>query len=131
MTGPIAYARAALKKDLERIQSLPVHVNIPELINPPCLFITEGTPLLETNSVHFGGLTVTLTVTAVIAPTTNALAISRMDEAVDALITGLMDEWPLIEVDTYTTVTAADNQKYLAAKFDVSQPLQYLKDEEE
>lgn len=129
MTGPIAYTRAALKKDLERLQDLPVLENIPELISPPCIFITEGTPLLETNSEHFGGLSVTLTVTAVIAPTTNALAIERMDDVVDTLVTGLMGDWPVIEVDTYTSVTTADNQRYLAAKFDVTTPLHYEKDQ--
>lgn len=128
MSGPIAYTRAALKEDLEKIQDPPVLENIPEIINPPCIFITEGSPLLETHSEQFGGITVTLTVTAVIAPTTNALAISRMDEAVDNLVTGLMDEWPAITVDTYTSVHTADSQRYLAAKFDITTPLRYEKD---
>lgn len=130
MSSIVAQVRKDLKKTLERIQPYPVEENIPEIINPPRLYIREGAPLVTMNTDQFGGLAVRFSVIAVIAPTTNALAVQRLDELVDRLLIGLMDECPHIEVNEYAAVNSADGQKYLSAKIDITTHLQYVKDDE-
>ena len=53
MTGPIAYARADLTEAIRA--ALPVDVTVyaamPERLNPPCVVVVEGTPLLEGDDV--------------------------------------------------------------------------------
>lgn len=114
-TGPIAYARADLATALSQATSLPVHASVPERLDPPCVVITEGTPLLEpaTDQGH-RAVTVRLVANIVEAPTDAALALARLDQHVDQTVTGLWNEY-MATVDAYATVTGADGQRYLAA----------------
>ncbi|MDY3665469.1 hypothetical protein [Schaalia hyovaginalis] len=120
--GPIAYARADLAAALEKAQALPVHVTMPERLEPPCIVITEGTPLLEQGD-SFGSVTVRLDANIVAAPVAdNDLAIARLDAAVDEIAAALLHDWT-IQVDAYQGVTTADSQRYIAARLTVSTTL--------
>lgn len=114
-TGPIAAARADLADILTRITSIPVVTSIPERLAPPCVVITEGTPLCSLDETAHGAVTVRLSITVAVAPTTNALAVARLDEAVDTIVVGLVRAGLPAAVDAYSSVTSADSQAYLAA----------------
>lgn len=114
--GPIAQARADLAAALARITPLPVVSNVPERLAPPCVVITEAAPLLASDDTTVGAVEVRLALTVVVAPTTNALAVARLDEAVDTIVVGLVRDWGPVSVDAYTSVTSADSQAYLAAQ---------------
>lgn len=114
-SGPIAAARADLAAILATITSIPVVTTIPERLAPPCAVITEATPLLASDETSYGSITVRLGITVAVAPTTNALAVARLDEAVDTIVVGLVRAGLSAAVDAYSSVTSADSQAYLAA----------------
>lgn len=114
-SGPIAAARADLADVLTRITSIPVLTSIPERLAPPCVVVTEGTPLVASDETAHGAVTVRLSITVAVAPTTNALAVARLDAAVDAIVVGMVREGMFAAVDAYQTITGADGQAYLAA----------------
>lgn len=114
-SGPIAAARADLADVLTRITSIPVLTSIPERLAPPCVVVTEGTPLVAPDETAHGAVTVRLSITVAVAPTTNALAVARLDSAVDAIVVGMVREGMFAAVDAYQTIKGADGQAYLAA----------------
>lgn len=114
-SGPIAAARADLADVLTRITSIPVLTSIPERLAPPCVVVTEGTPLATPDENAHGAVTVRLSITVAVAPTTNALAVARLDSAVDAIVVGMVREGMFAAVDAYQTIKGADGQAYLAA----------------
>lgn len=115
MTGPIAYARADLAEAVSAVTDLPVLAHVPERLAPPCVVITEGTPLLTLDETATGAVTVALDLNVIAAPIAdNAQLIARMDEAVDRIVTGLWPEYAPT-VDAYATITGPDTQPYLAA----------------
>lgn len=114
-TGPIVAARADLADLLTRITSMPVVTSIPERLAPPCVVITEGTPLCSPADDAHGAVTVRLSITVAVAPTTNALSIARLDEAVDTIVVGMVREGLPAAVDAYQSIKGADGQAYLAA----------------
>lgn len=114
-SGPIASARADLTAILQAATDLPVVANVPERLQPPCVVITESTPLLTTDETTYGAVTVRLNLTVAVAPTTNALAVARLDAAVDEIVVALVRSGTFAAVDAYTGITSADGQTYLAA----------------
>nr|DAO28224.1 MAG TPA: hypothetical protein [Caudoviricetes sp.] len=114
-SGPIAAARADLADVLTRITSIPVLTSIPERLAPPCVVVTEGTPLVASDETAHGAVTVRLSITVAVAPTTNALSVARLDSAVDAIVVGMVREGMFAAVDAYQTIKGADGQAYLAA----------------
>lgn len=114
-TGPIAAARADLADILTRITSIPVLTSIPERLAPPCVVVTEGTPLVASDETAHGAVTVRLSITVAVAPTTNALSVARLDSAVDSIVVGMVREGMFAAVDAYQTIKGADGQAYLAA----------------
>jgi len=114
-SGPIAAARADLADVLTRITSIPVLTSIPERLAPPCVVVTEGTPLVAADETAHGAVTVRLSITVAVAPTTNALAVARLDSAVDSIVVGMVREGMFADVDAYQTIKGADGQAYLAA----------------
>ena len=114
-SGPIAAARADLADILTRITSLPVLTSIPARLAPPCVVVTEGTPLVAPDENAHGAVTVRLSITVAVAPTTNALSVARLDSAVDAIVVGMVREGMFAAVDAYQTIKGADGQAYLAA----------------
>lgn len=118
-TGPIAYARADLAAALRQATDLPVLTSVPERLDPPCVVITEGTPVLEADETGPRGVTVHLTATVVEAPTDAALALERLDAHVDQITTTAWGHVPLT-VTSYSTVTSADSQHYLAAAIETT-----------
>ncbi|PEY46554.1 hypothetical protein CN359_30900 [Bacillus thuringiensis] len=114
-SGPIASARADLTAILQAATDLPVVANVPERLQPPCVVITEATPLLTTDETTYGAVTVRLNLTVAVAPTTNALAVARLDAAVDEIVVALVRSGTFAAVDAYTGITSADGQTYLAA----------------
>ena len=114
-SGPIAAARADLADILTRITSIPVLTSIPERLAPPCVVVTEGTPLVASDETAHGAVTVRLSITVAVAPTTNALAVARLDSAVDSIVVGMVREGMFADVDAYQTIKGADGQAYLAA----------------
>lgn len=114
-SGPIAAARADLADILTRITSIPVLTSIPERLAPPCVVVTEGTPLVAADENAHGSVTVRLSITVAVAPTTNALSVARLDSAVDAIVVGMVREGMFAAVDAYQTIKGADGQAYLAA----------------
>lgn len=114
-SGPIAAARADLAELLTRITSIPVVTSIPERLAPPCVVITEGTPLCSSDENAHGSVTVRLSITVAVAPTTNALSIARLDAAVDTIVVGMVREGMFAAVDAYQSIKGADGQAYLAA----------------
>lgn len=119
-SGPIAAARADLAELLTRITSIPVVTSIPERLAPPCVVITEGTPLVAADEAAHGSVTVRLSITVAVAPTTNALSIARLDAAVDTIVVGMVREGTFAAVDAYQTINGADGQAYLAATITTS-----------
>lgn len=119
-SGPIAAARADLADVLTRITSIPVLTSIPERLAPPCVVVTEGTPLCAADETAHGAVTVRLSITVAVAPTTNALAVARLDSAVDAIVVGMVREGMIAAVDAYQTIKGADGQAYLAAPITTS-----------
>ena len=122
-SGPIAAARADLADLLTRITSIPVVTSIPERLAPPCVVITEGTPLCSQADDAHGAVTVRLSITVAVAPTTNALSIARLDAAVDTIVVGMVREGMVAAVDAYQTINGADGQAYLGAT--ITTPLTY------
>jgi len=114
-SGPIAAARADLTAILQAATDIPVVANVPERLQPPCVVITEATPLLTTDETTYGAVTVRLNLTVAVAPTTNALAVARLDAAVDEIVVALVRSGTFAAVDAYTGITSADGQTYLAA----------------
>lgn len=114
-SGPIAAARADLADILTRITSIPVLTSIPERLAPPCVVVTEGTPLCAADETAHGAVTVRLSITVAVAPTTNALSVARLDSAVDTIVVGMVREGMVAAVDAYQTIKGADGQAYLAA----------------
>lgn len=114
-SGPIASARADLAAILREATDLPVVTNVPERLAPPCVVITEGTPLVAADENAHGAVTVRLSITVAVAPTTNALSITRLDEAVDTIVVGMVREGMFAAVDAYQSIKGADGQAYLAA----------------
>lgn len=114
-SGPIAAARADLADVLTRITSIPVLTSIPERLAPPCVVVTEGTPLVAADENAHGSVTVRLSITVAVAPTTNALSVARLDSAVDTIVVGMVREGMFAAVDAYQTIKGADGQAYLAA----------------
>lgn len=119
-SGPIAAARADLADVLTRITSIPVLTSIPERLAPPCVVITEGTPLCNADENAHGAVTVRLSITVAVAPTTNALSVARLDSAVDSIVVGMVREGMFAAVDAYQTIKGADGQAYLAAPITTS-----------
>lgn len=119
-SGPIAAARADIADVLTRITSIPVLTSIPERLAPPCVVVTEGTPLCAADETAHGAVTVRLSITVAVAPTTNALAVARLDSAVDAIVVGMVREGMFAAVDAYQTIKGADGQAYLAAPITTS-----------
>lgn len=113
-TGPIAAARAAVLDDLRDASSLPVLAGIPERLEPPCIVITEGSPLIEPDDTTHAQAVVRFTANVIEAPTDNDLALARLDDHTDEVIQALWRDW-MPTVEAYTTVTSADSQAYLAA----------------
>lgn len=114
-SGPIAAARADLAELLTRITAIPVMTSIPERLAPPCVVVTEGTPLVAADENAHGSVTVRLSITVAVAPTTNALSVARLDSAVDTIVVGMVREGMFAAVDAYQTIKGADGQAYLAA----------------
>ena len=114
-SGPIAAARADLAELLTRITAIPVLTSIPERLAPPCVVVTEGTPLVAADENAHGSVTVRLSITVAVAPTTNALSVARLDSAVDTIVVGMVREGMFAAVDAYQTIKGADGQAYLAA----------------
>lgn len=114
-TGPIAAARADLAAILRETTDLPVVTNVPERLAPPCVVITEGTPLCSADETAHGAVTVRLSITVAAQPTTNALSIARLDEAVDTIVIGMVRVGMFAAVDAYQSIKGADGQAYLAA----------------
>nr|WP_300339921.1 hypothetical protein [Actinomyces sp.] len=114
MSGPIATARALAAAALQEATDLPVIASVPERLEPPCVVITEGTPLAEPSDTLMGGVVVRLTANVIEAPTDGPLALERLDEHTDQVIEGLWAQW-VPTVETYTTVTSTDQQRYLAS----------------
>lgn len=119
-SGPIAAARADLAELLTRITAIPVLTSIPERLAPPCVVVTEGTPLVAADENAHGSVTVRLSITVAVAPTTNALSVARLDSAVDAIVIGMVREGMFAAVDAYQTIKGADGQAYLAAPITTS-----------
>lgn len=114
-SGPIASARADLDALLREATDLPVVTNVPERLAPPCIVITEASPLLTTDDTTYGDVSVKLNLTVAVAPTTNALAIERLDEAVDTIAVALIKAGTFVAIEAYTSIKSADGQAYLAA----------------
>lgn len=114
-SGPIASARADLAAILREATDLPVVTNVPERLAPPCIVITEASPLLTTDETTYGAVSVKLSLTIAVAPTTNALAIERLDEAVDTITVALIKAGTFVAIEAYTSIKSADGQAYLAA----------------
>lgn len=114
-SGPIASARADLDALLREATDLPVVTNVPERLAPPCIVITEASPLLTTDDTTYGAVSVKLNLTVAVAPTTNALAIKRLDEAVDTIAVALIKAGTFVAIEAYTSIKSADGQAYLAA----------------
>lgn len=112
--GPIAFARADVAAALAAASSLPVHTGVPERLEPPCIVLTEGTPLLEPSDRTIGAVTVRLVANVIEAPADADLVLNRLDEHVDEIVSGLSAEY-MPTVDPYSGVTSADSQRYLAA----------------
>lgn len=119
-SGPIAAARADLADILTRITSIPVLTSIPERLAPPCVVVTEGTPLVAADENAHGAVTVRLSITVAVAPTTNALSVARLDAAVDIIVVGMVREGMFAAVDAYQTIKGADGQAYLATTITTS-----------
>lgn len=113
--GPIASARADLTAILQVATDLPVIANVPERLQPPCVVITEAAQMVTTDDATYGAVTVRLNLTVAVAPTTNALAVDRLDAAVDEIVIALVRSGTFAAVDAYTGITSADGQTYLAA----------------
>ena len=115
MTGPIAYARADLTEAIRA--ALPVDVTVyaamPERLNPPCVVVVEGTPLLEGDDTPRGAA-VTFEAVIVEAPSTAEHSLDRLDQHTDALLLGLWAEWEP-KVTQYGHVTGPDSQPYLSS----------------
>lgn len=114
-SGPIASARADLAAILREATDLPVVTNVPERLAPPCVVITEASPLLTTDDTTYNAVTVRMSLTVAVAPTTNALAIERLDEAVDTIAVALIRAGTVAAIEAYTSIKSADGQSYLAA----------------
>lgn len=113
--GPIAWARAEFADLLRAATTMPVLTHVPERLEPPCVVITEGSPLAEPATTH-SALTIRLAATVIAAPVAdNALTVTRLDTAVDDILTHLTSAGVTVSVDPYTTVTGPDTQPYLAA----------------
>lgn len=115
MSGPIAYARADLTRTLASVVDIPVIHHMPERLNPPCVIISEGTPLLTTSTDAFGHVIVNLEAAIIGAPTTNELTINRLDALVDEIVTSMSADY-IIQVGAYQGITTADGQHYLTAR---------------
>ncbi|WP_165215278.1 hypothetical protein [Schaalia sp. ZJ1691] len=114
MTGPIAFFRAEVKKALDEVAGIPVYANMPERLDPPCIILTEGTPLLAPSEDRFGHVLVTLEAVAIGAPTTNDLTIERLDALVDQIVTATYRDY-ITSVNPYQGITTADGGRYLSA----------------
>ena len=118
-SGPIAAARADLADILTRITSIPVLTSIPERLAPPCVVVTEGTPLVAFDETRT-------------EPSRTALdhGSGRTDYqcpgrrppglAVDSIVVGMVREGMFAAVDAYQTIKGADGQAYLAAPITTS-----------
>lgn len=71
--------------------------------------------MVTTDDATYGAVTVRLNLTVTVAPTTNALAVERLDTAVDEIVIALVRSGTPAAVDAYTGITSADGQTYLAA----------------
>lgn len=115
MTGPIAFLRKEIVKDLTRLTDLPVFSALPETLEPPCILINEGSTLLtpaeETYGTYKGQFDL-----LVIAPAIadNAQALAKLDTQVDGVVMGLAPEY-LLTVRGYQTFQFANAQPYLGA----------------
>ena len=95
--GPIASARADLAAILREATDIPV--------------VTS----LTTDDTTYNAVTVRMSLTVAVAPTTNALAIERLDEAVDTIAVALIKAGTAAAIDAYTSIKSAEGQAYLAA----------------
>lgn len=122
--GPVTTARATLADDIraalttQDTQDVHVHTTMPDRVKPPCVILTEGTPLATTDQT-FGALTLTFEAAVIAAPTTAAAAVERLDALTDALIQGLWADYQPT-VTAYTTLTGPDTQPYLTARIDLT-----------
>ena len=121
MTGVSTTARSEAAALLRAAAGeVPVIANVPERLNPPCIVLTEGAPLAE-HSDTFASMSVNFTVNVVAAPVaSNSAVIERLDALVDKLILHLVREGITFSVDSYSTVSSADSQAYLACPIHIS-----------
>ena len=126
--GPIAWARQDLARTLAGVTTLPVLTSPPERLEPPCVVITEGSPLLAPDETTHGAVTVALDAVVIMAPSDAPLALARLDEHTDTIATSLLQAGTLPTVEAYTTITSADGQPYLSAAIHTTHHLTIDKD---
>lgn len=120
--GPITKTRRELSDMIRKYEDyFTVYDGIPGALHPPCMTITEGSPLLEADSQSYTTGRVRFDITLIAPPTDNEYAISRLDAAVDRVLSYLW-QYFMVTVDAYQSVTTADSQSYLACVMHVSAP---------
>lgn len=120
--GPITKTRRDLSDLIRKYEDyFTVYDGIPGALHPPCMTITEGSPLLEADSQSYTTGRVKFDITLIAPPTDNEYAISRLDAAVDRVLSYLW-QYFTVTVDAYQSVTTADSQSYLACIMHVSAP---------
>lgn len=120
--GPITKTRRELSDMIRKYEDyFTVYDGIPGSLHPPCMTITEGSPLLEADSQSYTTGRVRFDITLIAPPTDNEYAISRLDAAVDRVL-GYLWQYFTVTVDAYQSVTTADSQSYLACVMHVSAP---------
>lgn len=120
--GPITKTRRDLSDLIRKYEDyFAVYDGIPGSLHPPCMTITEGSPLLEADSQSYTTGRVKFDITLIAPPTDNEYAISRLDAAVDRVLSYLW-QYFTVTVDAYQSVTTADSQSYLACVMHVSAP---------
>lgn len=120
--GPITKTRRELSDMIRKYEDyFTVYDGIPGALHPPCMTITEGSPLLEADIESYTTARVRFDITLIAPPTDNEYAISRLDAAVDRVLSYLW-QYFTVTVDAYQSVTTADSQSYLACVMHVSAP---------
>lgn len=120
--GPITKTRRDLSDLIRKYEDyFTVYDGIPGSLHPPCITITEGSPLLEADEKSYTTGRVHFDITLIAPPTDNEFAISRLDAAVDRVLSYLW-QYFMVTVDAYQSVTTADSQSYLACVMHVSAP---------
>lgn len=126
MSGLIATARAELADALtDALASFPrtvrVFTEMPSVITPPCIVIGERTPLAVSDNSAPRTFTVQLEAVLLAATAGAANMVETADQLADHIIEALLDtDLAPLSVASYSILTAADQQPYLAARIPVA-----------